>query len=53
MTDPRPHQPDQDFNPSAQRDESKGTIKGTQRTDATMTEKDMPLGSERHKHLRK
>ena len=42
-----------DRNPAHQTGEDKGTIKKPQQTDATMTEKDLPRGSEKETHARK
>ena len=42
-----------DLRPEAQTDESKGTIKRAQQTDATMAGKDLPRGSEKETHNRK
>jgi len=39
--------------PAAQADESKGTIKRPQQTDATMAEKDLARGSEPATHNRR
>ncbi len=44
-----PHDPrSDDKRPEAQQDEASGKIKRPQQTDATMTEKDMARGSDRH-----
>ena len=42
-----------DLRPEAQTDESKGTIKRVQQTDATMAGKDLARGSEMETHNRK
>lgn len=42
-----------DTNPAHQTGEDKGKIKRPQQTDATMTEKDLPRGSEKETHARK
>lgn len=48
---PNPHDPrSEDKRPEAQQDEASGKIKRPQQTDATMPEKDMARGSDRHKH---
>jgi len=44
-----PHDPRSDSKrPEAQQDEASGKIKRPQQTDATMAEKDMARGSDRH-----
>ncbi len=44
-----PHDPrSEDKRPEAQQDEASGKIKRPQQTDATMAEKDMARGSDRH-----
>ena len=48
---PNPHDPRaEDKRPEAQQDEASGKIKRPQQTDATMAEKDMARGSDRHRH---
>jgi len=42
-----PHEPEASHDPARQTGEDQGRIKRPQRTDATMTEEDMPRGSER------
>ena len=55
MTDTTKNKPrgTPDLRPEAQTDESKGTIKRDQQTDATMAGKDLPRGSEMETHNRK
>ena len=52
MADPSKNNPRAapDLRPQAQTDESKGTIKRVQQTDATMAGKDLPRGSEKETH---
>ena len=42
-----------DLRPEAQTEESGGTIKRPQQTDATMAGKDLPRGSEKETHARR
>lgn len=53
MAHPDTHRPDSDLSPAHQTGEDKGRIKRPQQTDANMTEKDLPRGSEKETHARK